>query len=194
MKKIILASESPRRQSLLQQLGVQFTISPANIAEDISESISPEQLVRSLAWHKARQVLQNQPEGIVIAADTIVCLEGRVMGKPIDRDDAHAMLCQLSGRTHQVMTGLCVAEAADALPELVVEITNVLFRPLTDADIKNYLSHDEWIDKAGAYGIQGRGALLVERIEGCFFNVVGLPLNRLNIMLRDKGFDLLEVH
>ena len=178
----------------MQQLGVQFTISPANIAEDISESISPEQLVRSLAWHKARQVLQNQPEGIVIAADTIVCLEGRVMGKPIDRDDAHAMLCQLSGRTHQVMTGLCVAVAADALPELVVEITNVLFRPLTDADIKNYLSHDEWIDKAGAYGIQGRGALLVERIEGCFFNVVGLPLNRLNIMLRDKGFDLLEVH
>jgi len=194
LKKIILASESPRRQSLLQQLGVKFTISPANIAEDISESISPEQLVRSLAWQKARQVLQNRPEGIVIAADTIVCWEGRVMGKPVDRDDAHAMLCQLSGRSHQVMTGLCIAEAADAVPDLAVETTKVYFRPLTDADIENYLNHDEWIDKAGAYAIQGRGALLVERIEGCFFNVVGLPLNLLNTMLRCKGLDLLEVH
>ena len=194
MKKIILASESPRRQSLLQQLGVEFTVSPANIAEDLSNSISPEQLVRSLAWRKARQVLQNQPEGIVIAADTLVCWEGRVMGKPIDRDDAYAMLSQLSGQSHQVMTGLCVAEAADEVPDLAVEITNVFFRPLTDGEIKNYLSHDEWIDKAGAYAIQGRGALLVERIEGCFFNVVGLPLNRLNIMLRGKGLDLLEVH
>ncbi|MEQ8200916.1 MAG: nucleoside triphosphate pyrophosphatase [Syntrophomonadaceae bacterium] len=193
MKKIILASESPRRQSLLQQLGVEFTISPANIAEDLSKSISPEQLVRGIAWQKARQVLQGLPDGIVIAADTVISWEGRVTGKPIDRDDAHAMLCQLSGRSHQVLTGLCVAEAGDGVPELAVECTNVYFRTLTDEDIENYLSHGEWIDKAGAYAIQGRGALLVERIEGCFFNVVGLPLNRLNMMLRSKGLDLLEV-
>lgn len=192
MKKIILASESPRRQSLLHQMGIDFTISPANITEDLSISASPEQLVRSIALQKARYVLSSLEEGVVIAADTVVCREGRVMGKPIDRDDAYAMLSQLSGHTHQVMTGLCVAEPG-AEPDVEVEITNVFFRSLTDADVHNYLNHSEWLDKAGGYGIQGRGALLVERIEGCYYNVVGLPLNRLNMMLRRKGLDLLEV-
>ncbi|NLN88107.1 MAG: septum formation inhibitor Maf [Syntrophomonadaceae bacterium] len=193
MKKIILASASPRRQSLLQQLGVEFTISPANIKENLSKSISPEQLVRTIAWQKARLVLQGLQDGIVIAADTVISWEGRVMGKPLDRDDAFAMLSQLSGHSHQVLTGVCVAEAGDETPDLAVESTSVFFRPLTKEDIDNYLSHEEWIDKAGAYAIQGCGALLVERIEGCFYNVVGLPLNQLNMMLRNKGMDLLGV-
>lgn len=193
MKKIILASESPRRQYLLQQMGVDFTIAPANITEDISISTSPEQLVCSIALQKASQIIKGLEAGIVIAADTVVCRQGLVMGKPNHRDDAHAMLRRLSGLSHQVLTGLCVFEAG-AAPDLAVECTNVFFRPLSDADISNYLDHEEWTDKAGAYSIQGWGALLVERIEGCFYNVVGLPLNRLNMMLRRKGVDLLEVH
>ncbi len=177
----------------MQQLGVEFTISPANIKENLSKSISPEQLVRTIAWQKARLVLQGLQDGIVIAADTVISWEGRVMGKPLDRDDAFAMLSQLSGHSHQVLTGVCVAEAGDETPDLAVESTSVFFRPLTKEDIDNYLSHEEWIDKAGAYAIQGCGALLVERIEGCFYNVVGLPLNQLNMMLRNKGMDLLGV-
>ncbi len=193
MKKIILASESPRRQSLLQQMGLDFVVSPANITEDLSLSKSPEDLVRTIAWQKAQHVLQGLQDGIVIAADTVVSWEGKVMGKPADRNDAFAMLSRLSGQVHQVMTGLCVAEAGDTIPELAVECTDVFFRCLSNRDIDNYLNHGEWMDKAGSYAIQGWGALLVDRIEGCYFNVVGLPLNRLNLMLTRKGLDLLEV-
>lgn len=193
MKKIILASESPRRQSLLQQLGVDFTVSPASIEEDLTIPLPPEQLVLSMAWQKARQALRGLQDGIVIAADTVISWEDRVMGKPADRDEAYAMLSRLSGRTHQVMTGLCVAVVGGGVPDLAVESTSVIFRPLSQEDITNYLGHGEWFDKAGAYAIQGRGALLIERIEGCYYNVVGLPLNRLNMMLRNKGMDLLEV-
>lgn len=177
----------------MHQMGIDFTISPANITEDLSISAPPQQLVCSIALQKARYVLSGLEEGIVIAADTVVCWDGRVMGKPVDRDDAYAMLSQLSGHTHQVVTGLCVAENGSE-PDLDVESTNVFFRPLTDDDMHNYLNHGEWLDKAGGYAIQGRGALLIERIEGCYYNVVGLPLNRLNMMLRRKGLDLLEVH
>ncbi len=194
MKKIILASESPRRQSLLQQMGLDFKVFPANITEDLSISKSPEDLVRTIAWQKAQQILQGLEDGIVIAADTVVSWEGKVMGKPADRNEAQAMLSCLSGQVHQVMTGLCVVEAGDGSPDLAVECTDVFFRPLSVRDIDNYLNHGEWMDKAGAYAIQGCGALLIDRIEGCFFNVVGLPLNRLNLMLRRKGLDLLEVY
>lgn len=193
MKKIILASGSPRRKLLLQQMGLDFISSPANITEDLSFSASPQELVRTIAFQKARQVCSGLSEGVVIAADTVVTWAGKVMGKPSDRDEACFMLSCLSGECHQVITGLCVIDAIDNVPEVAAECTEVFFRSLSSREINNYLDCGEWDDKAGAYAIQGRGALLVDHIKGCYYNVVGLPLNRLNLMLRKKGIDMLEV-
>ncbi len=194
MKKIILASESPRRKLLLQQLGLEFECSPSNIIEDLSVSASPPELARNIAIAKAKQVARGLDEGIVIAADTVVTLAGKVMGKPTNREEAYFMLSCLSGQCHQVITGICLIDTVDKIPESAFEITDVFFRPLSPGEINNYLDYGEWEDKAGAYAIQGRGALLVERIAGCYYNVVGLPLHRLNLMLRSKGLDLLEVN
>lgn len=193
LKKIILASDSPRRKLLLHQLGLNFVSSPANIAEDLSFSASPQELAQILALQKAEKVAQDFSEGIVIAADTIVTWSDKIIGKPVDREEAFFLLTCLSGQCYQVITGLCVIDLTDNTPELAYECTNVYFRSISASEINSYLDFGEWSDKAGAYAIQGRGALLVERIEGCFFNVVGLPLNRLNLMLRNKGLDLLEV-
>jgi septum formation protein len=194
LKKIILASESPRRKLLLQQLGLEFECSPSNITEDLSVSASPPELARSIATQKAMQIASGLDEGIVIAADTVVTLAGNVMGKPTNREEACFMLSCLSGQCHQVITGVCIIDAANKIPESAFECTDVFFRPLSSQEINNYLDYGEWGDKAGAYAIQGRGALLIDRIQGCYFNVVGLPLNRLNLMLRSKGLDLLEVN
>jgi septum formation protein len=194
LKKIILASGSPRRKLLLQQLGLEFISSPSNITEDLSYLVSPQELVRTIALQKARQVASGLNEGIVIAADTVVTWAGNVMGKPNSREDAYHMISCLSGQCHQVITGICVIDVADNIPETAAESTDVYFRLLSPGEINNYLDHGEWGDKAGGYAIQGRGALLIDHIKGCYYNVVGLPLNRLNLMLRRKGLDLLEVY
>jgi len=194
LKKIILASGSPRRKLLLQQLGLEFIISPSNINEDLSFSASPSELARIIALQKAQQVASGLDEGIIIAADTVVTWAGNVMGKPNYREEAYHMLSCLSGQCHQVITGICVIDVMDNIPETAAESTDVFFRSLSSHEINNYLDHGEWEDKAGAYAIQGRGALLVDHIIGCYYNVVGLPLNRLNLMLRSKGLDLLEVY
>ncbi|MGE5453750.1 MAG: Maf family protein [Methylocystaceae bacterium] len=187
---IILASASPRRYQLLQQVGLEFMVIPAEIKEDISAS-SPGKLAEILAAQKAEWVAGQYPQAVVIAADTIVVADERVLGKPADRDDARLMLRLLSGREHQVITGLSVQCLEQHFKKTVTEITKVLFRNLTDEEIETYLHSGEPFDKAGAYGIQGLGALFVERIEGCYFNVVGLPLNRLNQVLREAGINLL---
>jgi len=194
LKKIILASGSPRRKLLLQQLGLEFINSPSNITEDLSFSASPSELARNIAIQKAQQVASGLNEGIVIAADTVVTWAGNVMGKPTNREEAYFMISCLSGQCHQVITGICVIDVMDNIPDAAFECTDVLFRSLSSDEINNYLNYEEWEDKAGAYAIQGRGALLVDHIIGCYYNVVGLPLNRLNLMLRRKGLDLLEVH
>ena len=178
---------------MLQQMGLDFVNSPANIAEDLSFSAAPQELAQAIALQKAQQVASGLNEGLVIAADTVVAYAGRVMGKPANREEAYSMLACLSGQCHQVITGLCVLDVRDNIPDTAVECTDVYFRSISHAEINNYLDYGEWCDKAGAYGIQGRGALLVDHIAGCFYNVVGLPLNRLNLMLRKKGLDLLEV-
>jgi len=194
LKKIILASGSPRRKLLLQQLGLEFINSPSNITEDLSFSASPSELARNIAIQKAQQVASGLNEGIVIAADTVVTWAGNVMGKPTNREEAYFMISCLSGQCHQVITGICVIDVMDNIPDAAFECTDVFFRSLSSDEINNYLNYEEWEDKAGAYAIQGRGALLVDHIIGCYYNVVGLPLNRLNLMLRRKGLDLLEVH
>ncbi|NMC26517.1 MAG: septum formation protein Maf [Syntrophomonadaceae bacterium] len=190
MKRIILASESPRRQHLLQQIGLEFICSPAYIEEDLSFSAFPHELVQTIASRKAKEAAHCWDQGIIIAADTVVASDGCIMGKPRDRGEAANMLICLSNRCHQVITGICIMDARSGRVETASESTAVFFRELSPGEINSYLDCGEWQDKAGAYAIQGRGALLIERIEGCYFNVVGLPLNRLHLMLREFGVDL----
>ncbi len=193
MKEIILASSSPRRQSLLKNLGIYFSTMSANIDENFLPQESPRDAVRRLARLKAeRAILVLKEDYLLIAADTIVVLDGQVMGKPCSEDDALEMLTRLSGRCHEVITAVCVRTSAGGC-EVEDETTRVYFRSLSKEEIEAYIASGEPADKAGAYGIQGRGGLLVERIEGCYFNVVGLPISRLYLMLKKHGLNLLEV-
>lgn len=196
MGQIVLASQSPRRKALLEQAGLtDFLILPAHGEEDMSAHTTPDRLCEALARAKAREVAAQRPrEDVIVAADTIVVLpspdgQAQVLGKPTDEADAARMLRQLSGRVHQVYTGVAVLQ--DGREVVTHEVTQVQFRTLTDGEIQTYLATGEPMDKAGAYGIQGRGALLVAGIEGDYFNVVGLPLCRLNDCLRSFGIHLL---
>ncbi len=188
---LILASASPRRRELLQQIGAEFQVEVSHAQEVIDTSLAPEDMVQQLALQKAAAVAASHREGFVLGADTIVVNDGVLMGKPCSAEDATAMLRSLSGKWHQVMTAVALVDASGTRePWVAVEITNVKFRTLCETDIADYLATGESMDKAGAYGIQGYGALLVEKIEGCYFNVVGLPLQRVAAGLRDWGINL----
>ncbi len=193
MKKIILASASPRRQQLLANLGVPFTSFPANIDEGVFLLEKPRDAVRRIAEAKARAVAVSFEEGLIIAADTAVVLAGEFLGKPSHSREAMVMLQRLSGRPHQVITAVCLYDVKTGQILVDEEETRVYFRNLTREEIESYVNTGEPMDKAGAYGIQDRGALLVEKIEGCYFNVVGLPLGRLYLMLKSFDVNLLEV-
>lgn len=190
---IILASQSPRRRELLGQMGISdFIIRPARGAEVVDPALSSAQLVEELSRQKALEVSATAEAGdLIIAADTVVAVDGQVLGKPHSRDEAVEMLTALSGRTHTVYTGVTVCRGGEALTEH--EATAVRFRPLTPAEIAAYVATGEPMDKAGSYGIQGYGALLVEGIEGDYFNVVGLPVCRLGRMLIRFGVDALAL-
>ncbi|MBP2644682.1 MAG: Septum formation protein Maf [Firmicutes bacterium] len=180
---LILASGSPRRKELLQQIGCAFQVAVSQFEEDNSLALPPVELAVYHAREKALACLQNaQAEDIIIGADTIVVLNGRVYGKPIDITDGRRMLMELSGREHQVITGVAVVTPGGVWYDNAV--TKVLFRQLAPEQIERYLDTGEWVDKAGGYGIQGRGALLVESIEGCYNNVVGLPLTTLDALMK----------
>ncbi len=191
MQDIILASASPRRQQLLEQIGLPFVAAAADVDESLIEECSAPELVKQLAWRKAEQAARVWQDAIIIGADTMVILDEHIMGKPVNREDAFDKLSLLSGRHHQVMTGLCVMNSRRGICDTEVESTDVYFRSLHSQEINAYLDWGEWTDKAGGYGIQGKGALLIEKIEGCYFNVVGLPINRLYIMLGKQGVQLL---
>ena len=186
---IILASQSPRRRELLAQMGVpQFEVVPALGEEIASPGLSPAQLVEVLSRQKAEEVaVQAGPDDVVIAADTVVAVGGAVLGKPRDPADAARMLSLLSGRAHTVYTGVTVRRGT--FSRTAHEATQVRFRPLTQSEISAYIATGEPFDKAGAYGIQGSGCLLVKQIAGDFYNVMGLPIARLARALRD--FDVL---
>lgn len=188
MSRIILASQSPRRRELLEQMGFEhFEIIPAEGEEQADASLSPEKYVEQLALHKAREVAArvDDPDAIVIGADTIVVFQDEVLGKP--RNEAHAfqMLSKLSGCRHTVYTGIALIQGERQM--LGREATKVRFCALTEKEILAYIATGEPMDKAGAYGIQGRGALLVDSMEGDFYNVVGLPICRLSRMLAGFG-------
>lgn len=186
---IVLASRSPRRRQLLEQMGLRdFRIVCSDADETASPGLTPPALVEALSARKAAAVQHAAAAGdLIIAADTVVALDGRVLGKPADGPDAFAMLSALSGRRHQVYTGLTVVCGAQRLTEH--EVTAVTFRSLSSAEICAYIATGEPMDKAGAYGIQGRGALFVEGIEGDYYNVMGLPVCRLGRILARLGVD-----
>lgn len=184
---IILASNSPRRRELLEQLGLVFTVSPTDVDEQIRSGESPKGYAERLALDKARAATSSVKEGIVVAADTIVVVSDTILGKPVDAADALRMLRMLSGRGHEVVTGLAVMDAASGRTSVRTSVTKVFFRKLSEREIAAYVDTGEPLDKAGAYGIQERGALLVERIDGCYSNVVGLPLSLLGEMLYNYG-------
>lgn len=187
---MILASQSPRRRELLGQMGFSFTIRPAKGEELPHPELTPAQLVEELARQKALEVsAEAASDDVVVAADTVVAIDGKVLGKPHDKVHAAQMLSALSGREHTVYTGVAVKRGENLLVEH--EATQVRFRPLTEREIDLYIQTGEPMDKAGSYGIQGYGALLVEGIRGDYFNVVGLPICRLGRMLAQVGEDAL---
>ncbi|HSP43320.1 MAG TPA: Maf family protein [Luteolibacter sp.] len=174
---VILASASPRRHDLLARAGVRFEVVHSPAEEIHDASIDPERLCEMNATLKAEAIAATRPEAVVIGADTLVFIDGEPLGKPADHDEARAMLRRLAGRVHRVCTGVCVI-FPDGLREVFHETTAVSFRPLDDADIENYLSLANPLDKAGAYGIQEHGERIVAGIEGSFENVMGLPVEK----------------
>lgn len=191
--RIILASASPRREEILSLLDVEFTVAPSDFDESGVIQWPPEEHVLESSTGKAAFIACRIPDGIVIGADTIVVVDDKILGKPADADDARRMLRLLSGRSHYVYTGLCVMkragnETVQTMRDYVR--TEVCFGDLTDEMINAYVATLEPLDKAGAYGIQERGSVLVEGIVGDYFNVVGLPIYRLSRMLLDLGIPL----
>jgi septum formation protein len=186
---LILASASPRRSELLTQIGIQFRVHPAHIPEDPFPGEDPSTYVARLARQKAETVYrelsaQSSASLKVLGADTTVTLDNQILGKPNDQADAARMLTLLSGRTHQVLTGVALISANSS--EVAVESTSVTFSPLTPEDIASYVATNEPLDKAGAYAIQGLAARWIPRIEGCYFNVVGLPLALVSKLLSNS--------
>ena len=190
--RLVLASASPRRKELLERFGLDFEIVPACAGEEAPNGRSPDEYVEALSRAKAAEVAErlNDKAAVIVAADTVVETEGVILGKPRDAEDAAAMLRRLSGQTHRVWSGLCVRR--DDTVCTAHECTEVHFRPLTDSEIAAYIRTGEPLDKAGAYGYQGLASLFVEKIDGDYFNVVGLPLCRLGQMLRAFDISLLD--
>ena len=188
---IILASGSPRRRELLRQIGLDCTVQPADVDERPLPGESPEHYALRVALDKARTAAARTNNGIIIAADTIVVLQETILGKPADAADAARMLTLLSGRMHRVITGLTVRDASTGEQYSALAVTRVWFRALAPELISSYVASGEPFDKAGAYGIQERGALFVERIDGCYFNVVGLPLSLLAELLAHCSVSIL---
>ncbi|KIL36406.1 septum formation protein Maf [Cohnella kolymensis] len=192
---LILASSSPRRQELIKILGLPLQVVPSQADEDTPKDWTPVQIVEGLARRKAGAVIESLAEpsdrdSIVVGSDTIVVLDDKVMGKPKDEEEARNMLHQLAGRTHEVFTGVSCVRPSDGLSVTSHRITRVRMRSLTEEQIARYVATGESKDKAGAYGIQELGALLVDSIEGDYFNVVGLPLSLLAVQLEQFGVSL----
>lgn len=196
MRKIILASASPRRRELLEQIGVAFDVCPSS-AKEIMTSSLPQEVVRDLSRCKGREVFEKTSgDVLVIGADTVVAFEGSILGKPLDACMARNMLERLQGNTHQVYTGVTLLLRQDGAEteKSFFEKTEVVFYPMSEQEIDAYVRTGEPMDKAGAYGIQGRSAVFVEKIDGDYSNVVGLPLARLYQELKHMGIDIKEWH
>lgn len=191
MPRFILASQSPRRRELLAQIGVKnFDILVPDADESYDETLSPQEIVSSICRKKAAAAaaLAGDDDAIILAADTMVFLDGLRLGKPGDEADAAAMLRALSGRTHEVCTGVTIIRGEKSLT--CAETTLVTFRPMTEGEIASYIATGDPMDKAGSYGVQGKAALFVSGLQGDYFNVMGLPIHRVGLMLSEFGVDL----
>lgn len=194
MKKIILASASPRRRELLEQIGAVFEVCPAKGEEKITKS-EPGEAAEELSRQKCREIFQTlSSDATVIGADTIVVLDGKILGKPRSKEEAVQMLSTLRGRTHQVFTGVTVMDREGEKVQTVTfhESTQVSFYPMSDREIEEYVRDGEPMDKAGAYGIQGKGAVFIREIRGDYNNVVGLPVAKLYQELKNMGIQIRE--
>lgn len=185
--KFILASASPRRKEILENVGFCFDVIPSENEEKIKGDLSPKDTVEALAYQKALDVYSSYPDSVVLGADTIVVFNGEILGKPKDKADAKRMLKMLSGQTHEVRTGYAVLGGNTEI--VLSECTLVTFFALSDEEIENYANTGEPMDKAGAYGIQGKGGLLVRSILGDYFNVVGLPVANVSRCLKMVGIE-----
>lgn len=191
-KEIILASNSPRRIYLLNQIGIDFKVVSPNVEEEGNgERKSPVEVVKSNALKKVQKVAEEYRNAIIIGADTVVVLDGEIIGKPKDEKDAIRILKRLRGRYHFVFSGIAIMQTPEDKVLTSVVRSKVKMRDYSDEEIERYVATGEPMDKAGAYGIQGKGALLVEKIEGDYYNIVGLPLVRLNSLLNRFGYSLL---
>lgn len=191
VKKIILASASPRRKELLERIGLKFEVEPSNYAEDTRSKLSPDKLAWAISLGKARAVAARHKNTIVIAADTFIVFKGKIMGKPGTEAEARKMLMKLRGKPHSVITGFTVLDT-DSDKVLTESVETVVYiRNLTAEEIEAYVKSKEPLDKAGAYAIQGLGSVIVERIEGDYFNVMGLPLSALAEGLKEFGIRVL---
>lgn len=193
---LVLASASPRRREILSGLGLSFKVIPSTIDEQMAQSLPPGEMVEQLALCKAESVARSCKYSLVIGADTVVVLDGEVLGKPADRREAYAMLERLQGRTHQVYSGLALVETDKSgqicRRSVRHRITRVHMRPMNPDEIEWYIDTNEPMDKAGSYGIQGLGSFWVAGIDGCYTNVVGLSVPLLYEMARDMGHSLID--
>lgn len=183
--RIILASQSPRRIELLKRIIPEFEVKVSNFNEENNGVLVPWKLVDELSYQKARMVAQHIPAGIIIGADSIVVLHNKILGKPRDADDAFNMLSMLSGKVHQVYTGFTIIKKPQNKVIKDHEVTHVKFRKLEAWEIEQYVASGQPMDKAGAYGIQDDSAVFVESINGCFYNVVGLPVTKIFLALKN---------
>lgn len=191
MRKIILASTSPRRKELLEQIGLQFAIEGSNYEEDLNLDLEPKELVKHLSLGKAQDVANKHKgeDAVVIGADTVIAFNGKVVGKPHTKERAVEILKSFSGKGHTVLTGFTLVDCKIGKMESLAVETKVFFRDITDEEIEKYVATGEPLDKAGAYALQGKGAILVEKIEGDFSNAIGLPLTSLVIKLKEFGIN-----
>ena len=191
MRKIVLASASPRRKELLQKIGLKFEVDAGNCAEEIDPALKPDEIVRRISIEKAHAVASRHKDAVIIAADTIGVIGTKLLGKPHTVVEARKMLAQISGKSHEVITGFTVLDTATNKIVSGTVSTAVYVKKLSKQEIDAYVRTGEPLDKAGAYGIQGLGAVIVEKIEGDYYNVVGLPLNALAEALREFGISVL---
>ena len=197
MPKLILASASPRRKDLLKQIGLEFEAYPADIDENSLGYMDAGKYAEEMSRRKALMVAKDfygatDEEHLILGADTTVEIDGTILGKPEDYDDAVRMLESIQGKWHRVITGITLVNAKNREVLTDSEMTRVKIRSMTPEMIQAYLKTGESLDKAGAYGAQGYGSLIVERVEGCFFNVIGLPIYKLSRLLEQQGFKMLS--
>lgn len=184
--QIILASNSPRRTQILNLANIPHIVIPSLIQEKVDANLTPAEVVQSLAYQKAQDVAIRYPKDCVIGADTVVVIENEILGKPKDKEDAFLMLKKLSGKTHEVMTGLCLIQGETIHP--MISISKVTFFKMTDEEIRNYIEKENVLDKAGSYAVQGNCCKYIKEIQGDYYTIMGLPIGMLYHKLKEEGY------